>query len=114
MSLMPGQYNLDPIILGAVWEPRALEVTQGDKAKDLTGCVVTMELYDYQGNLIQTLIDGGGLWIERIAGVVAPRLTISEVLSLYESGQYRYQLWITEVDASDKNRWLEGHLEVIQ
>lgn len=114
MSLMPGQYNLDPIILGAVWEPRSLIFMQSGIVKDLTGCVVAVELYDYRGTLIQTLTDGDGLQIERTAGIVQPRLTIADILSLYEAGQYSYQLWITESDASDKNRWLEGHLEVVR
>ena len=112
MSLIPGSYNLDPMILGAVWEPEPLYVTDDGEIKDLTGCTVALEIYDGAGDLVETLTSGSGLTIDAAGGIITPAHTVAEVLAKYEAGQYSYRLWITEPDGTDKNRWLEGYLEV--
>ena len=112
MSLLPDQYNLDPMILGAVWEPEAFYVTDEGEPKDLADCTIEMEMFDYAGNLIETLTASSGLTIDAAGGIIYPARTVAEVLAKYEEGQYSYKLWITESDGVDKNRWLEGYLEV--
>lgn len=112
MSLMPGQYNLDPMIIGAIWDHPSFAIADANGAKDLTDCVVEMPIYDKNGDLVETLVDGDGLSLSRTAGIIAPIRSVAEVLSTYSRGLYSYALWITESDGLDKNLWIEGTVEV--
>lgn len=110
--LTPGAYNLEPMIIGAIWDHPAFTISDDNGVKNLTDCVVEMPIYDKNGDLVETLTDGDGLSISRTAGIIAPLRSAADVISTYTQGLYSYALWITESDGLDKNLWIEGTVEV--
>jgi len=110
--LTPANYKLEPMILGSIWDPAPMTVTVDETVKNLTGCLVVMPIYNQSGILVETLVDGDGLVLDRTGGVIAPIRSIAEALATYTAGVYSYHLDITEPDGLDKNRYLEGTLEV--
>lgn len=107
----PATYDVPAMIHGTNYEFGFiiwLDREEGE-VKDLTGCVVEIDLLDNTG-VIGTLTAGEGLTIYPTDGAVLIKLDDSDV-STYPLGELIYRLNVTEL-SGEIHRYIEGRIPV--
>jgi len=105
----PGTWELDPMIKGLTYD-QDFTILVNDVPKDLTGCIVTMEL-EYGSEAYKTLTAGSGLVVGTTSGVVSIRLSTTDTAA-YPVGTITYIIKITELDGVTKYGYLQGNWTV--
>lgn len=110
--IIPGNFDLPAIIKGTNYD-YTFKIRLDDTAqtpKNLTGCTITLTLYNPENTTTYTFTPGSGLTIDATAGVILFKSDDSEN-SAYPIAEYIYRLKIVEVN-TEVNRYLEGRVNV--
>ena len=102
----PIQINLDPIIIGATYDPDALIITEDGDLADLDSAAITLTIHDGD-TVIKTLGEGTGITVA--SGVIAIAMTAAETAAL-TPGEYSWYLTLTVGTAV--YRYSEGKVRV--
>ena len=102
----PIQIILDPIIIGATYDPDTLIITEDGDLADLSAMTITMTIHDGD-NVVKELGEGTGLTV--VGGAIAIALTAAETAVL-TPGEYSWYLTLTVGAAV--YRYSEGKVRV--
>ena len=102
----PIQIILDPIIIGATYDPDALIILEDGDLADLSTATVTMTIHDGE-NVAKELAEGSGLTVA--GGAIAIALTAAET-AVMAPGEYSWYLTLTV--GTTVNRYSEGKVKV--
>ena len=102
----PIQIILDPIIIGATYDPDALIILEDGDLADLSTATITMTIHDGD-NVVKELGEGTGLTVA--GGAIAIALTAAET-AVMVPGEYSWYLNLTV--STPVNRYSEGKVKV--
>lgn len=102
----PIQLILDPVIIGATYDPDALIISEDGDMADLSTYVITMTIHDGE-NIVKTLGEGTGLTVA--GGAIGITMTAAETAVL-DPGEYSWYLTLTV--GPIVYRYSEGKLRV--
>ena len=102
----PIQIILDPIIIGATYDPDALIITEDGELADLSAMAITMTIHDGD-SVVKELAEGSGITVA--SGTIAIALTAAET-AVMAQGEYSWYLTVT-VDTT-VYRYSEGKVRV--
>lgn len=106
-------YNPEPIRRGCAWNADTFLYKNTDgSAVNINGFTPKVVIYDSNGAVKFTLLNGSGLTVNDAAGSVKPVLTDAQVLSV-PAGTYKYTYFLTAPGGTETTAMVEGTLDLV-